>query len=117
MVSSFNKKKILIYSLIFIAILILINLNISNAAGGMKTSDVNDIVEDIKFWYGFGTVACTVVALGAFIFNIVRLGASSTNAQARQMAIRGIMISGIVGALAPVSGIFYFLILNFMQIK
>lgn len=109
--------KILIIGSIVMGLLLMLSLSISEAAGtGIKENDVLDIYEDIKTWYGIGSIFCAVMALGAFIYNIIRLGASSTNTKVRQDAIRGMMISGTVGALVPVSYLFYGIIVNFMTL-
>lgn len=109
--------KILTIGLVVTILLLTLDLNISEAANtGIKEADVKDIYNDIKMWYGIGSIFCAVMALGAFIYNIIRLGASSTNTKVRQDAIRGMMISGTVGALVPVSYLFYGIIVNFMTL-
>lgn len=91
------------------------NFDISFAKD-LEASDLNPILDDIKYWYQYGSVFCLVMALGAFIYNIIRLGSASTNTQKREMAIRGLIISGAVAALVPISGIFYGILINIMSI-
>lgn len=110
-----NSKTLILFTLTFLILLIL-NANTSHARS-MTADDLTTLVDDIKYWYQYGSIFCLIMALGAFVYNIIRLGSASTNTQKRELAIRGMMISGTVAALVPISGIFYGLIINFMSLK
>lgn len=108
-----KRKKITLIITLVISLVLITNFSF---ARDVKTSDITSIVDFIKYLFKLGALGCLIMSLGAFVYNLIRLGASSTNAQKREQAIRGLIISGTVAALVPVAGILYFIIIQFMSL-
>lgn len=110
-----KKAKNLVFHITTSLLLLFFIVNCSYARE-LEASDLTSIVDDIKYWYGFGSVFCLIMALGAFVFNIIRLGSASTNTKKREMAIRGLIISASVAALVPMGIVIYGIMTRFMVI-
>lgn len=107
-----NKKHILYLSL-FLLVLFLMGSDISYAEE-IQSSDLKSISDLINLYLKIGGAFTMVVSLGVFIFNIIKLGASSTNVNVRQQAIRGLILSGVSAAVLPLTLVIYNIVLHFM---
>lgn len=84
------------------------NGNIS--IGGSISKDTNDALGKAVKFIKWISAAGTILLLGVFIVNLLKIGASGTNVQARAAAQQGLIWSGIAtAAMSVASTIFFFL--------
>ena len=105
-------NKIIAWSIVIIDLFFMKNTAYASNVGKFSGSDLSPITGMVNKYLGVAALFITVFALGAFIYNIVRLGMSSTNAFLREQAVRGIMISGAVAALIPFTGVIYYFVIT-----
>lgn len=78
--------------------------------GGSISSDTNAALGKAVKFIKWISAAGTILLLGVFIVNLLKIGASGTNVQARAAAQQGLIWSGIAtAAMSVASTIFFFL--------
>lgn len=106
-------KSIIILGLTLITIISVNTLNLSLARGIAET-DLTGVSNYINLFLKVGSAFTLVFSLGVFVFNIIKLGASSTNINMRQQAIRGLILSGVSAAVLPLTLIFHNILIGMM---
>lgn len=76
--------------------------NVVQRASG---ADMAPLTKMITNYVKLAAVFITILALGSFVYNIILLGAASTNTNKREQAIRGMLMSGAVAAGLPFTGV------------
>lgn len=108
-----NLKHIIIIGLTLITIISVNDLNLS-LARDIKETDLTGVSNYINLFLKVGSAITLVFSLGVFIFNIIKLGASSTNINMRQQAIRGLILSGVSAAVLPLTMLFHSILIGMM---
>lgn len=90
------------------------NLNVTVSGDKMEITGADDSTEkalkSALTFIKWLTLAGTLLLLGVFIVNLLKLGASGTNVQARAAAQQGLIWSGISAAILSIaSTVFFFL--------
>lgn len=92
-----------------------INVTFASRVKNASADKYKPMIDAINTYSQYGVAFITVFALMAFVYNIVRVGAAGTNTSKRSDAIRGLIISGSVAALVPLSSTILFVFLNFSK--
>ena len=64
-----------------------------------EVTNINTLLSEYRFMIGFGSAIALLTLIAIFIINLMKLGNSRGNPQARQKALMGLLITGISIAL------------------
>lgn len=106
-------KNIIIMWLALIVIISINDLNLSFARD-IVASDLIGVQNYVNLFLKIGSAITLIFSLGVFVFNIIKLGASSTNINMRQQAIRGLILSGVSAAVLPLTLLFHNVLMGLM---
>lgn len=106
-------KHIIIMWLALIVIISINDLNLSFARD-VVAADLTGVESYVNLFLKVGSAITLVFSLGVFVFNIIKLGASSTNLNMRQQAIRGLILSGVSAAVLPLTMLFHSVLMGTM---
>lgn len=106
-------KHIIIMWLALIVIISINDLNLSFARD-VVAADLTGVESYVNLFLKVGSAITLVFSLGVFVFNIIKLGASSTNLNMRQQAIRGLILSGVSAAVLPLTMLFHSVLMGMM---
>lgn len=92
-----------------------VNVSFASRINKLYASKLQPVADMVNTYASYFAMFITVLALFAFVYNIIRIGTASGNTAKREQAIRGLMISGVVAALVPFSSTIMFIFLNFQK--
>lgn len=100
-----------IYILMF-AMISSVSVAFASRVNRFDSESLKPITDMVNTYAQYFAVFITFMALGAFVFNIIKMGAAGGNSSKREEAIRGLMISGAVAMLVPLSSSIVFFLLK-----
>lgn len=73
---------------------------------GVNSADIQPLLDFMNVGLNICSAFVLVVALAAFVYNLLALGSSSTNIRAREKAKHGLILSGCVAVILPLTSVF-----------
>lgn len=99
-------------SMLIFALFSSVNVTFASRIGRLQADKMQPVADMVNTYARYFAVFITMMALGAFVFNIIKMGTIGNNPHKREEAIRGLMISGAVAALVPFSNTIIFFLLK-----